>query len=258
MANLLYKGYKKCCYNGIDSGTQTITGYAYYSSSTHIASYYADLQPNTTYTLSKIDTSSRFRVATYTEDVKLKNEDNQTALSQWWFADEQTQITFTTGANDIYLVVYYTNNSEYNARIMLNEGSTAQPYEAPTNVIPHVGIWTVSDGRLVHDDLPERPTGNYIQPPYPSFWWYVDNGRLVNSNLPAPVHRGAFANCTLLETAHIPESVKSIGEYSFRNTALSSVKIASDCTYSVTSFPENCEIEYYSDPENESEGDNNE
>lgn len=123
---------------------------------------------------------------------------------------------------------------------------------------PYPPVWWYVDGeKLTHNGLPE-PLTSIMQPPYPLFWWYVDNGRLVNSNLPAPVHRGAFANCTLLETAHIPESVKSIGEYSFRNTALESVKIASDCTYSVTSFPEDCEIEYYSDPENESEGDNSE
>ena len=255
MANLLYKGYKKGCYNGINIGTQTITGYYYNADDLSMASYYADLQPNTTYTLSKIDTSSRFRIATYTEDVKLKNEGNQTALSQWWFADEQTQITFTTGANDIYLVVYYTNNSEYNTRIMLNEGTVAQPYEAPTNVIPHVGIWTVLDGRLMHSDLPEPLTGNYIQAPYPPFWWYVENGRLKTPALPAPAHTGAFYGCSQLATAHIPKSVKRIGEYAFAGTALTKVKIASDCTYYPTSFPDGCEIEFYPD-DNESVGDN--
>lgn len=248
MANLLYKGHKKCCYNGINSGTQTITGYAYDSSSTYMASYYADLQPNTTYTLSKIDTSSRFRVATYTEDVKLKNENNQTALSQWWFADDQSQITFTTGANDIYLVVYYTNNSEYNTRIMLNEGDTAEPYEAPTRVIPHQGIWTVSDGRLVHDDLPE-PLESVMSEPYPPFWWSVSGGKLTHPGLPAPVMRGAFAHCKNLDTAHIPESCKQLGTHTFRGTALQSVKIASDCVYSTTTFPEECEIEFYEDSE---------
>lgn len=146
--------------------------------------------------------------------------------------------------------------------------------------------WYIIDGDWKHDDLPDSLSGEYVSP-YPSiFWmweddykseaiptalsssvqtqpvseivWVITNGDFATANTPAPVVRGAFANCTLLETAHIPESVKSIGEYSFRNTALESVKIASDCTYSVTSFPENCEIEYYSDPENESEGDNNE
>ena len=109
-------------------------------------------------------------------------------------------------------------------------------------------LWTVIDGRLTHDDLPAPLTAT-VQPPYPPFWWYIDNGRLTTNTLPAPVQRGAFAHCTLLETAHIPESVKSIGEYSFRNTALSSVKIASDCTYSTTTFPVDCEIEFYEDGE---------
>ena len=117
--------------------------------------------------------------------------------------------------------------------------------------------WYVDSGKLTNSNLPEA-ISNVMSPPYLPFWWYVDNGRLVNSNLPAPVLRGAFANCKSLDTAHIPESCKSIGAYAFRNTALESVTIASDCTYSATSFPEDCEIEFYTDPENESEGDNNE
>lgn len=146
--------------------------------------------------------------------------------------------------------------------------------------------WYIENNDFTHSDLPQTLAEQFIQP-YPPVFWYLDNDEyttantpdvlnelfvppvlsffwvldendFINDNFPDYLIRGAFANCTLLETAHIPESVKSIGEYSFRNTALSSVKIASDCTYSVTSFPEDCEIEYYSDPENESEGDNNE
>lgn len=117
--------------------------------------------------------------------------------------------------------------------------------------------WEIVNNALTHEDLPE-PLSSIMQPPYPPFWWYIDNGRLTTNTLPTLVMRGAFAHCKSLDVAHIPESVKSIGEYSFRNTALSSVKITSDCTYSVTSFPEDCEIEYYSDSETESEDDNNE
>lgn len=123
---------------------------------------------------------------------------------------------------------------------------------------PYAPIWWYIDGNeLVTSTLP-APIESPFAPPYPPFWWYVDNGRLVTNNLPTPVLRGAFANCKSLDTAHIPESVKSIGQYAFRSTALESVTIASDCTYSATSFPEDCEIEFYTDPENESEGDSNE
>ncbi|MDE5936604.1 MAG: leucine-rich repeat domain-containing protein [Ruminococcus sp.] len=56
---------------------------------------------------------------------------------------------------------------------------------------------------------------------------------------------GAFENAEKLRKIVIPESVKKIGTKSFSGTALKSVKIASDCEYSATSFPEDCEIEFY-------------
>ena len=104
--------------------------------------------------------------------------------------------------------------------------------------------WHVIDNRLTHDDLPE-PLTALMSEPYLPFWWYVENDRPRTSALPEPVYRGAFCNCTKLATAHIPESVKYIGPYAFRNTALTKVKIASDCVFSSTSFPEECVIEFY-------------
>lgn len=118
-----------------------------------------------------------------------------------------------------------------------------------------MATWHVTDNKLTHDDLPEPLTGNYIQPPYPPFWWYANDGNLTHDGLPAPAHTGAFYGCSQLATAHIPKSVKRIGEYAFAGTALTKVKIASDCTYYPTSFPDGCEIEFYPD-ENESVGDN--
>ena len=56
---------------------------------------------------------------------------------------------------------------------------------------------------------------------------------------------GAFANDTSLAKVVIPQSVKFIGENAFRNTALSSVKISSNCVYSQESFPDGCKIEFY-------------
>ena len=56
---------------------------------------------------------------------------------------------------------------------------------------------------------------------------------------------GAFANDTSLAKVVIPKSVKFIGENAFRNTALSSVKISSDCVYSQESFPDSCNVDFY-------------
>lgn len=112
--------------------------------------------------------------------------------------------------------------------------------------------WTVDGNSLTHADLP-TPISSVMSEPYPPFWWSVENGKLTLPNLPAPIVRGAFANCVSLDTAHIPHSCESIGVTAFRNTALTSVTISEECSYSSTSFPEGCEIEFY-----ESEDDNSE
>lgn len=239
MANLLYKQYQKGCYNGVSGNV--ITGYSY-GNDDGTASYYADLEPNTTYTIKRIDESTRFRIATYEYDVKT-NTSTSASVIQQWVLDSSDALTFTTRENDIHLVVYYTNNNEYNTRVMLNEGDTIQPYEVPTRNLP--SVWYVRDGRLVRDTLPEPLTGNYIQAPYPPFWWYVENGRLTHAGLPEKTLVGAFLGCTNLRRVVIPRSVRYIGEYTFRNTQITQVTINSNCTYSDTSFPENCTVDFY-------------
>lgn len=75
--------------------------------------------------------------------------------------------------------------------------------------------------------------------------WMIKNGELKTDQMPDMELIGAFANDTSLTKVVIPKSVKFIGENAFRNTALSSVKISSDCVYGSESFPESCNIQFY-------------
>lgn len=77
-------------------------------------------------------------------------------------------------------------------------------------------------------------------------YWNVVNGKLVNSSLPELPILGAFCNAYGLSKVTIPASVKKIGPYAFRNSQVRSVTIASDCVYYPTSFPDGCEIKFYS------------
>ena len=173
--NLLYLGYTK-------------GAFIYYSGYSHdsdgsIASYYADLEPNTTYTLKRWDNSSRWRVGLFTEDiVNLMPDAASSSITDYWDGDDP--ITFTTGNTNTHLVVYYTNSGEYSTRVMLNEGSTAEDYTAPTRKLPHAGIWYLAsnNSRIIHDDLPDK-IEPIMSPPYPAGIWYVESGQLTHSGL---------------------------------------------------------------------------
>lgn len=95
------------------------------------------------------------------------------------------------------------------------------------------------------DQTPEVLAFDYDDPPVAM--WRLADDIIINGLLPEPLvdDQGAFNKCLNLVYVEIPESVKSIGRYSFRETALSSVKIASDCTYYETSFPAGCTIKHY-------------
>lgn len=164
--NLLYSNYLRGSYVAYDGGVL-----AYYSTinDNSVASYFADLQPNTTYTLTRITSTSRFRVATFYTDVK--NSTGQIySIAQRWYADSYNTITFTTGSADTHLVVYYTNSSQYDAQIMLNEGSEAEPYEAPTQSFTYAP-WTGVEGEYPSNGVEPAPPFSH---PYPAAMWRID------------------------------------------------------------------------------------
>ena len=75
--------------------------------------------------------------------------------------------------------------------------------------------------------------------------WQIISGELTNTLFPVEKNFGAFMNAKNLEYAYIPRSCKKVGEWAFTNTKLRRVKIADDCEYYPTSFPPDCEIEFY-------------
>lgn len=85
--------------------------------------------------------------------------------------------------------------------------------------------------------------------PYPSVFWEVNQlgDDVVHAGELDYEKMGAFCHSTELSRISIPQTVKYIGEYAFRNTNLRSVTIASDCTYYNTSFPNGCAVNFYPD-----------
>ncbi|HOO05857.1 MAG TPA: leucine-rich repeat protein [Ruminococcus sp.] len=111
--------------------------------------------------------------------------------------------------------------------------------------------WYMSeDGYPKYSLFPELPASP-MEKPYPKALWRIDpqinGGYPYHELMPGLVRKGpgAFCNAIHLTRVRIPESVKTIGEKAFANTALRSVTIAPDCTYSETSFPPGCEVNFY-------------
>lgn len=125
-----------------------------------------------------------------------------------------------------------------------------------------------NNGYPTFSDAPDFESVNYYQNQsmflttdgYPIFKGkpYLESSPIINTdfyadgknylqmkNVRFSLISGAFANSINLKKIVIPQSVKFIGENAFRNTALSSVKISSDCVYSQESFPDGCKIEFY-------------
>lgn len=267
MANLIYAENNIGC--ALDWPSQDY----WYGRESYMSSYYADLEPNTTYTIKRIDTSTRFRLGLSAQDLKHLSSSSASSVTRpfaWTRqVDSSDTVTFTTDATAIHMVIYYTNNSEYNTRVMLNEGSSIEPYTAPTRCFKD--HWRLINGELVRDSMPEPL--EYLTPPYPaSMWrldsdndlvtsllpepspiftppypatmWYLDeNNKLINGLLPDILPLGAFALTTELQEIRLPESLEEIGREAFYGSAIRRVTIPNNqCTYYATSFPPDCVV----------------
>lgn len=84
---------------------------------------------------------------------------------------------------------------------------------------------------------------------YPNEIWVVNKTQSApfKNSMPLMEYLGAFCHAENLSSVKIPKSVKKIGPYAFTYTSLSEVTIASDCTYSETTFPKDCVINFYPD-----------
>lgn len=244
MPNLLYIENRK--YSGIQLGSNSCymaetefyhgTGGIITETYTGHACYYADLEPNTTYTIIGLSENEGLTLITAEADLKVmgglySGEDKmgfvRRATDQTpdlfdvaHYVEPQTEYTFTTNDSHIHLVVEYTKNSNWDNKVQLNEGSSAQGYSTPTKRFHP--LWTWKDGVLTPPIFTEMPVCDEI---------------------------GAFANAINLKKAIIPPSVKKIGRFSFANTQLTEVTISKKCTYYDTSFPKNCKISFYTNEE---------
>lgn len=119
--------------------------------------------------------------------------------------------------------------------------------EAMTKPYPFA-YFRMDDGEIVNEYTPVSST-RAVMYPYPLSYWrqskYVNEGYPYHEMFKIPVELGAFQDVATLEKVSIPQSVKKIGEFAFAGTSLKKVRIAVDCEYFPTSFPEGCTVEFY-------------
>lgn len=117
-----------------------------------------------------------------------------------------------------------------------------KPIEVLIEPAPHT-VMTLAEN--------EYPSYSFLEPlevpenPVPYSLMVQKKGEYPKYSYLNLIDIGAFANTVNLRYIRIPETVKRIGEYAFRNTALTSVTIARDCEYYPTSFPDGCVINFY-------------
>lgn len=128
---------------------------------------------------------------------------------------------------------YMDDNGEIKADIVPHTLEWAFPY-------PY-GKWYREDDWLTTRGLPKFLS--WVQP-YPYGKWYRENGVFKTRGLPDPLINdlGAFSGVSTLREVVIPDTVESIGRYSFHGTSLREVELPENCTYYSTSFPPDCEI----------------
>ncbi|WP_303824472.1 leucine-rich repeat protein [Ruminococcus flavefaciens] len=117
-----------------------------------------------------------------------------------------------------------------------NFSVSENPAGSPDRVTPIVDLWPCvrkSDGKPGMYDL---VSGNFLV--------NIGTGEFTCGEKISS-GTGAFMNAQNLAHVYIPRTCELIGEWAFTNTALNTVRIPADCTYFETSFPPDCEVQFY-------------
>ena len=155
---------------------------------------------------------------------------------EFYWLDSPATVTLPTGT--VKIAVIFRKSS--------NEDLQPSDLNGVSVTIYVESIWLIQNNQLTNSEFIDMPSKPFVGDSPLSMWRVQDGVLQTGLSLPCEA-LGAFANATQLKRVEIPRSVKTIGAEAFRNTLLTSVTIASDCTYSSTSFPEGCVINFYPD-----------
>lgn len=165
-----------------------------------------------------------------------------TLIREFYWLSSPATVTPPSNTAKIAVIFRKSNNNNLSPSDLDSTTITLTFPDTPTE-------WVMDGDQITNPEFIEMPEKPFVGDS-PLTMWRITEGH--NNNLPySPLMidfaalSGAFMDCANLSYVEIPHSCKSIGRYAFAGTALKKVKIAADCTYHSTSFPEDCEIEFY-------------
>ena len=123
------------------------------------------------------------------------------------------------------------------------------PYQNEWQSLKSSEIFPNQLWRQINNDIPYSINHPQVKTSeiLPSTVWQQKKGELPYTLFAKEKLFGSFCYAMNLTSIQIPKSVKKIGPYAFTYTSLKEVTIASDCTYSETTFPKDCIINFYPD-----------
>ena len=131
MANLIWNVSRTDCYCYLSNNR--IEGFTVENSNNCLV-LFAELQPNTTYTIQRLDNSSRMRwgIGSKYDNFYYATATFENCFSQGAYPDDSEPHTFTTSNDETFICVYVSNSSEKGIRVQLNEGTEIEEYSEPS------------------------------------------------------------------------------------------------------------------------------
>ena len=197
----------------------------------------------------EINENARFNeTITFTESLWHNVSDYEVDTTSTTY-DEFTKATITLPrTSDVYQFFFRGYNSGGVAVYGSDWQTSGKTVSIPLNA--NIATWVLRGRYYSSYDWYSVEPSEFANTTCTLSWgrWSIDsNGELYNIYSPTSTKLGAFANAVSLTQISIPRSCKKIGRFAFTNTQLTSVTIASDCTYFPTSFPDGCVVNFYPD-----------
>lgn len=150
--NLIWNASRTDCYCALSNNQ--IVSFEVQNENNYLV-LFAELQPNTTYTVQRLDNSSRMRYGIgskydnfYYATVTLEN-----CFSQGAYPDDSEPHTFTTSNDENFICVYVSNNSEKGVKVQLNEGAEIEEYSEPSIEPSKYYVWYKKPTEIPYNSL---------------------------------------------------------------------------------------------------------